>query len=221
MFLWDSLILGVLLYGVGLWGYKERGEVERLQLKYIKWTLGLDIRTPDYIVLEETKREKIRVRAGRRALSFEEGVREGIGWQLLRECLREKQEGRQKTRSMEEREGYLTRNGWSGLGLVIERRQGRESKEMIENLKRRDIERQGQAQYEKIQRSRYNERYKWIATVGIPEYLSKSGNGESQQLIAQARCGSLERWKKKKGESAIYVKRHLERWSTSRESVGK
>ncbi|KOC59932.1 hypothetical protein WH47_10526 [Habropoda laboriosa] len=95
---------------------------------------------------------------------------------------------------MEEREGYLTRNGWSGLGLEIERRQGRESKEMIENLKRRDIERQGQAQYEKIQRSRYNERYKWIATVGIPEYLSKSGNGESQQLIAQARCGSLERW---------------------------
>ncbi|KAK1131939.1 hypothetical protein K0M31_016081 [Melipona bicolor] len=29
---------------------------------------------------------------------------------------------------------------------------------------------------------------------GIPEYLSKTGNGESQQLIAQAICGNIERW---------------------------
>lgn len=44
MFLRDSLVLGVLLYNVELWGFRERGEVERLQLKYIKWTLGLDMR---------------------------------------------------------------------------------------------------------------------------------------------------------------------------------
>ncbi|KAK1137315.1 hypothetical protein K0M31_001827 [Melipona bicolor] len=88
---------------------------------------------------------------------------------------------------MEEREEYLRRNGLSGLGLDQERRQRRKSKEIIENLRRRDIERHKQAQYEKIQRSRYNERYKGITTVEISEYLSKTGNSKSQQLIAQAR----------------------------------
>ncbi|KAK1131940.1 hypothetical protein K0M31_016082 [Melipona bicolor] len=101
----------------GIVGFRERVEVERLQLKYIKWTFGLDIRTLNYIVLEETKREKIRVRAGRRALSFEKGIRKGIGRLVLKECLKEKEEGRQKTRNMEESEGYLRRNGLSRLGL--------------------------------------------------------------------------------------------------------
>ncbi|KOX74660.1 hypothetical protein WN51_13094, partial [Melipona quadrifasciata] len=122
-----------------------------------------------YIVLEETKRGKIRVRA----LSFVKGIKEGIGRLVLKECLKEKEEGRQKTRSMEEREGYLRRNALSGLGLDQERGQRRKSKKIIENLRRRDIERQKQAQYEKIQRSRYNERYKGITMVGIPEYPSK------------------------------------------------
>lgn len=56
MFLWESLVLGMLLYGVELWGFRERREVERLQLKYIKWTLGLDMRTPDSA--EETEEGK-------------------------------------------------------------------------------------------------------------------------------------------------------------------
>ncbi|KAK1120220.1 hypothetical protein K0M31_012587 [Melipona bicolor] len=90
--------------------------------------------------------------------------------------------------------GYLRRNELSGLGLDQERRQRRKSKEIIENLRKRDIKRQKQAQYEKIQRSRHNERYKSITTVGILEYLSKTGNGESQQLIAQTRCRNMERW---------------------------
>ena len=42
----------------------------------------------------------------------------------------------QKTRSMDEREGYLRRNEQSGLGLEQERRQRRKSKEIIESLRR-------------------------------------------------------------------------------------
>ena len=61
-----------------------------------------------------------------------------------------------------------------------QRKKGRSSKEIIENLKRRDMERQGQVQLSKIQKSRYNERYKHIRTIGLPEYLRKLENGKSQ-----------------------------------------
>ncbi|KOC63747.1 Histone-lysine N-methyltransferase SETMAR [Habropoda laboriosa] len=66
------------MYGVKLWRFKERAEIEKIQVRYIKWTLGLDIRTPDYLVLEETKREKLRVKAGIRARKFEEVVRKDV-----------------------------------------------------------------------------------------------------------------------------------------------
>ncbi|OAD57550.1 hypothetical protein WN48_01775 [Eufriesea mexicana] len=95
---------------------------------------------------------------------------------------------------MEEREDYLIRNGVSKLGLEQERRNGRSEKEIIESLRKRDTERQGQVQYNKIQRSRYNEGYKYILTTGLPEYSGKEGNGESQQLIPEARCDSFESW---------------------------
>ena len=84
MFLWDSLVLGVLLYGVELRGFRER-ERER-ESKRRSGTTTAEVHQIDtwieyentglYIVLEKTKREKIR--AGRR---------------VLKECLREKEEG--------------------------------------------------------------------------------------------------------------------------------
>ncbi|KOC60484.1 hypothetical protein WH47_07842 [Habropoda laboriosa] len=61
-----------------------------MQVRYIKWTLGLDIRTPGYLVLEESKREKLRVKAGIRAWKFEEGVRKDVGRKIVRECQRER-----------------------------------------------------------------------------------------------------------------------------------
>ena len=94
---------------------------------------------------------------------------------------------------MEEREEHLIRNGLSKLGLEQKRKKGR-SKKIIKTLRRRNMERQGQVQHNKIQKSRYNERYKHIQTIELPEYLKKPGNGESQQLMAQARCGCMERW---------------------------
>ena len=48
--------------------------MERVQLKYIKWSLGLDRCALNYIVFAETNREKIRIEAGRRGMKFEEGI---------------------------------------------------------------------------------------------------------------------------------------------------
>ena len=88
--MFDSLVLGVMMYGIVLMICQENAEMERIQLNYIKWTLGLDPCTPGYIVLAETNREKIRVKTGRRATKFEDGVRTSTDRLILKECLKEK-----------------------------------------------------------------------------------------------------------------------------------
>jgi len=46
--LFRYLVLGVIIYGAEIWEWKERGELEIIQKKYVKWSLGLDNCTPDY-----------------------------------------------------------------------------------------------------------------------------------------------------------------------------
>ncbi|KYN16544.1 hypothetical protein ALC57_11205, partial [Trachymyrmex cornetzi] len=49
------------------------GEVmERLQDRYSRWVLGVEGRTPGYMIREEIQREKLRGRAGKKAWAFEE-----------------------------------------------------------------------------------------------------------------------------------------------------
>lgn len=61
-------------------------------------------------------------------------------------------------------------------------------------------------QYNKIMQLKYNQRYNYIRTVQLPKYLSREGKEESQQLLAQVRCGLMETqnryWKEtEKGEN--------------------
>lgn len=59
-------------------GMEKREELERIQKRYVKWTLDLDSCTPDYVVYKETNVEKIETIAGSRAVKFEEkAIKEG------------------------------------------------------------------------------------------------------------------------------------------------
>lgn len=60
--------------------------MERIEERYLRWLLGVDSRTPGYIVREELQREKLRVRAGMRAWSFERRLGKGRGSELARCC---------------------------------------------------------------------------------------------------------------------------------------
>jgi hypothetical protein len=51
----------MLMYGAEIWGWKEQEEVEKVQEKYLRWPLGVDRETPEYIVREECKRNRLRV----------------------------------------------------------------------------------------------------------------------------------------------------------------
>jgi hypothetical protein len=47
-------------------------EVQRVQEKYLRWVPGVDRETPGYIMREECKRNRLRVKAGKRAAKFED-----------------------------------------------------------------------------------------------------------------------------------------------------
>lgn len=189
IWIYKTLVMSVMNYGAEIYGWKERSELEKVQLKYIRWTLGLDNCTPCYIILEETKMDKVRVGTGIRALKFEERLRKAEGRNLVKACLQEKEKGVCKTRNIEERKQYLERNGYSQVGLdqLLEN-----NLEIIGKFRSRDREVQKQRQWNSIDAARYNPMYKYIVSSTIPRYLSQAGRGDSQKIIARMRCGNME-----------------------------
>lgn len=61
MNMFDALIGSVLLYGAEIWGWKNEARIDRIKRKYIKWILGLDRTTSNYIFMEETKMIELRL----------------------------------------------------------------------------------------------------------------------------------------------------------------
>lgn len=47
------------------------------RLEEMRWVLGVDGRTPGYLVRKELQREKLRSRAGKRAWGYEKRLSEG------------------------------------------------------------------------------------------------------------------------------------------------
>jgi hypothetical protein len=46
-----------------IWGWKEGEKVESVQETYLRGVLGVDRETPDYIVREECRRKRLRIKA--------------------------------------------------------------------------------------------------------------------------------------------------------------
>ena len=188
MWLFDALVWTVVGYGAEVWGWKEREEVERIQERFIRWSLGVDWRTPGYMVREETKRKKLRTWAGGRAWRYEEKLGRGEGGKLARWCLeeireREKEEGTELSAWERERREWRERGAREG-GEGVRRREG------LEGWEEEDDRRQGEERWERIVQSRYNKWYREIATRGIPKYLA-AGWGESRYgRLARFRLGN-------------------------------
>lgn len=47
------------LFGVEIWGWQNKERVDGIQRKYLKWILGLEKRTPNYILRKECKMKEI------------------------------------------------------------------------------------------------------------------------------------------------------------------
>jgi hypothetical protein len=87
MIIFESMIENILMYEKEIWGWKEQEVVEKVQEKYLGGVLG---ETPGYIVREECKRSRLRVKAVKRAAKFKEKMDGREECKILTECWREK-----------------------------------------------------------------------------------------------------------------------------------
>lgn len=77
--MFDRLVWTEMSYGVEVWGWEERKSMERLEERYMKWVLGVDGVTPEYMLRKELQRKKLRGKAGRRAWGYKKRLKEGRG----------------------------------------------------------------------------------------------------------------------------------------------
>jgi hypothetical protein len=150
--------------------------------------------------MEETKRDGIRIEAGKRAIRFEERVIERGECRILQECLKEKRKEIGKG-VWKEREAYFERNGYVGAEIERMREGGRA---MTDELVQRDRDVQVQERRTRIRESRYNGKYEKIITEELPKYLGRESRKE-RVTIARFRCGNEERENKYWNEDRIRV----------------
>jgi len=194
--LFRYLVQSVLNYGVELWGWEERVELEKIMMDYIRWLFGLDFCTPRYIISREIGMEKLRLGWGIRAKWFEERIRGGEE-RLMRECWKEKVIDGWKDLYGKERIEFYTRYGmWTGGNE--ERNPERGAKEIME---RERAGRRGEKNL-RIEEARYNRRYKEILAKGkIPRYLMRDRIEKIEledmvRALARLRCENMEEWNK-------------------------
>jgi hypothetical protein len=82
--------------------------------------LGVDREAPGYIVREECKRNRLRVKAGKRAAKFEDKMDGREEGKILTKCWREKKNTEKKGR-----EKYYQRNGYASEEVERLRAKGR------------------------------------------------------------------------------------------------
>ena len=140
MFLFDSLIKSFILYAAEVWGWSTLPKLESIQTRYLKWILRLEYATPGYLVMEETKRKKLSIESGKRAILFEVKIRKGQKNKILYEIVKEidKNKGL-KSAWVKERRLYLQRNGMSPECI---KRNVEEGTRIVEELVRVDEENQ-------------------------------------------------------------------------------
>ncbi|XP_071572662.1 uncharacterized protein [Temnothorax nylanderi] len=191
MKMFDSIVGSIALYGAEVWGWRNDERLDKVKKKYVKWILGLDRRTPNYILIEETKMRELRLEALKRAIKYEETARKSKK-KIVRECIREidREGGENEEHKWRRRRGEvlerleLTKNG-------LEERRKREEPERITREMMKGIERmEKEERRKKIGESRYNEYYRSIITEGVPKYLQGRKKKKARNVIARYRCGN-------------------------------
>ncbi|KYN24322.1 hypothetical protein ALC57_04060 [Trachymyrmex cornetzi] len=194
--LFKYLVQSVMGYGVEIWGWEERGSLERIMLDYTRWIFNIEFCTPRYVIMRELAMDKLRIGWGIRAMRYERriGTRKEDG--LLRSCWKEKEESKWKDVYSKEREKFYNRNGW-GINARELREGGNEGRLEKEIIRR---ERDGQRQWEesKLRAARYNVRYKEFDAGNRKhnylrkENLGRIGIGEGVRGLVRLRCGNME-----------------------------
>ncbi|XP_011865993.1 PREDICTED: putative golgin subfamily A member 6-like protein 6 [Vollenhovia emeryi] len=222
LWLFDKLVWTVMSYGVEIWGWREREEVERMHDRYQRWITGVGWRTPGYLVREELMREKMRGRAGMRAWGYERKLGEGREGEIARWCWEEWREKARRGKVVgeceRERREFYEEKGWK-IEEVERRRE--EGEIRGEEIVRREKRWQEEERWGKIEKSRSNVWYSWIKGKGVPGYLKKGWKEKRWQRVARFRLGEEMRsnryWEEEENRKCRVCGREEETWEHIRE----
>ena len=211
--LFKYLVQSVISYGVELWGWEERKELEKIMLDYVRWIFNLKFCTPRYMMSNELGLKKLRIGWGIRAMKYEEKIRAADDNRWIKMCWLDKEGNDWKDRYGRDRAKYFNRNGWSIVAVNALRREGRD---LVKEMSKRDEDVQRQIEESSILNSRYNKRYKNLSREldGCKylrkEYMDKYDKGDSIRALANLRCGNMEYanmyWLKEENVSCIFCK---------------
>jgi len=212
--MFNILVKSILMYGVEIWGWEEKTEIESLQERYMRWILGLDRWTPGYVVREELKLENISIEAGYRALKFQEKMKRQAGDKLLRECRRENAKG------------YWRHTRWGKAMELLYKEGGHEHweweakddkgeniiDEWMGNMKKKKME----ERMKKIEDSKSAKEYKKWRQEERPRYLKIKGKGKKIKTIARFRCCNEwtgdKYWEKEEEKLCRICRKERETW---------
>lgn len=88
--LFSYLIESVMAYGIEIWSWEEKKELEKIMLDYVRWLFKLDFCTPRYIVTRKLGIDKLKIRWGLRVRRYEEKIKEIEEYRWVRICWKEK-----------------------------------------------------------------------------------------------------------------------------------
>lgn len=83
--LFRYLVQSVMEYGVEIWGWEEKEELEKVMLDYVRWVFKLEFCTPRYLITRELRIFKLKVGWGIRARRYEERIKIGIAGKIAKE----------------------------------------------------------------------------------------------------------------------------------------
>lgn len=196
--LYEAVVRSILMYGVEVWGFKVYEAIEKLQERYTKWVFGLDSCTPGYMVREEFKRDKIRKKAGERAVKFETNIRFKTGNKLLMECWKISMDLNRRaveTPWTTTRREFLDKVNGKKWGELMDSRAENLGKLAEEEgiMRNKMAEREEEERWRKIFGSKYNGKYVETIVGKAPAYLEKNFKKGEVRTIARFRLGNEER----------------------------
>jgi hypothetical protein len=78
--MFHSLVEPIALYGCEVFGYRQYEEIERLQRKYLRWTLGLTPWTRNTALMFETRSRPLFYTTATRARNYEDRISRSPSW---------------------------------------------------------------------------------------------------------------------------------------------
>lgn len=123
MQMFTSLVEPTALYGCEIFGFQVYEELERIQRKYIRWTLGLPPWSRNDLIMKEARRYPVSLITATRAAQYEERILNGR-CEIAKECLEESLEegcGASRARS---RTAYWNHMGFSASWIAQRKQEG-------------------------------------------------------------------------------------------------